>query len=169
MKWLSLFFPCFYREERKWRKWADESLVHTLSPNVYRTTEEALQAFNWFSEVGEWDRLFPSWERNLIVYVGAYAMWVIGKRLKKRHSLKDDVRESLYDECKKWTKAVKAKNTTYFGGNNPNLADLAVYGVLSSIEGCTAFKDLLENTGIGPWFFSMKDAVTNHRGNLDLL
>lgn len=41
---------CF-REERQWRKWADDVLVHTLSPNVYRTKEEALQAFNWFSEV----------------------------------------------------------------------------------------------------------------------
>lgn len=40
-----------FREEIKWRRWADETLVHTLSPNVYRTTDEALQAFNWFSEV----------------------------------------------------------------------------------------------------------------------
>ena len=44
------YFIC-YREERKWRKWADDVLVHVLSPNVYRTREEALQAFNWFSEV----------------------------------------------------------------------------------------------------------------------
>jgi len=41
----------FCSEERKWRKWADEVFVHTLSPNVYRSREEALQAFNWFSEV----------------------------------------------------------------------------------------------------------------------
>lgn len=46
-----LFYFIIYREERKWRKWADDTLVHTLSPNVYRTKEEALQAFNWFSEV----------------------------------------------------------------------------------------------------------------------
>ena len=29
--------------ERKWRKWVDDTLVHTLSPNVYRTPAEALQ------------------------------------------------------------------------------------------------------------------------------
>lgn len=39
------------REEKQWREWADNELVHTLSPNVYRTRDEALQAFNWFSEV----------------------------------------------------------------------------------------------------------------------
>lgn len=43
-----------------------------------------LKKKNIFLQVGEWDRLFPSWERNLIVYAGAYAMWLIGKRLKKR-------------------------------------------------------------------------------------
>lgn len=156
-------------EEMKWREWADDVLVHMLSPNVYRTTDEALQAFKWFSEVGEWERLFPSWEKNLIVYIGAYAMWGIGKKLKKKYRLKDDVRASLYDECSKWMRVVKSKGSTYFGGNQPNLADLAVYGVLCSIEGCDAFQDVLKNTGIGPWYFSMKDAVQNHRGNLELL
>nr|CAH7743156.1 unnamed protein product [Callosobruchus chinensis] len=151
-------------EERKWRKWADSVLVHTLSPNVYRTKEEAFQAFNWFSEVGEWEKNFPSWERNLIIYVGASAMWMIGKRLKKRHQLKDDVRQSLYDECNVWTRALKVKGTPFMGGDTPNLADLSVYGVLNSIEGCTAFKDLLDNTKIGEWYFDMKKAVMQHNG-----
>lgn len=39
------------REERKWRKWVDDEFVHTLSPNVYRTLDEAYKTFNWFSEV----------------------------------------------------------------------------------------------------------------------
>ncbi|XP_074032968.1 prostaglandin E synthase Su(P) [Leptinotarsa decemlineata] len=151
-------------EERKWRKWADSVLVHTLSPNVYRTKEEALQAFNWFSEVGEWERNFPAWERYLIIYVGASVMWLIGKRLKKRHNLKDDVRQSLYDECSTWTRAINAKGGTFMGGDNPNLADLAVYGVLSSIEGCTAFKDMLENTKISKWYYRMKETVLQHQG-----
>lgn len=151
-------------EERKWRKWADNVLVHTLSPNVYRTREEALQSFNWFSDVGEWEKNFPSWERNLIIYVGASAMYLIGKRLKKRHNLKEDVRESLYDECKKWVREVKHKGTPFLGGNQPNLADLSVYGILNSIEGCVAFKDLLEHTEIGKWYSAMKNTVSQHEG-----
>ncbi|XP_056640655.1 prostaglandin E synthase 2 [Diorhabda sublineata] len=151
-------------EERKWRKWADNVLVHTLSPNVYRTKDEALQAFNWFSEVGEWEANFPIWERYLMIYVGASAMWLIGKKLKKRHNLKDDVRQSLYDECNYWLRAVKSKGGQFMGGSRPNLADLAVYGVLSSIEGCLAFKDLLENTKIGGWYYNMKRNIAQHEG-----
>lgn len=139
-------------------------MVHTLSPNVYRTKEEAFQAFNWFSDVGEWEKNFPSWERQLIIYVGATAMYFIGQRLKKRHNLKEDVRLSLYDECNHWIRSIKVKGTPFMGGKQPNLSDLAVYGVLNSIEGCIAFQDLLKNSHIEKWYFSMKEAVNNHQG-----
>lgn len=91
-------------------------------------------------------------------------MWLIGKRLKKRHHLKDDVRQSLYDECNKWSREVKRKGTRFMGGDKANLADLAVYGVLSSIEGCEAFNDILKHTNVGTWYFSMKQAVSEHEG-----
>ncbi|XP_044269831.1 prostaglandin E synthase 2 [Tribolium madens] len=151
-------------EERQWRKWVDEVFVHVLSPNVYRTREEAFEAFNWFSEVGEWEKNFPSWERNLIIVVGASAMYLIGKRLKKKYSLKNDVRESFYDNCNFWMKSIHAKGTKFMGGERPNLADLAVYGVLCSIEGCQAFKDILKHTKIADWYYPMKDAVNSHEG-----
>lgn len=152
------------KEERKWRKWADDVLVHLLSPNIYQTPREALQAFHYFSEVGDWETNFPTWERYLVIYVGAAAMYLVGKRLKKKYHLKENVRESLYDACREWNTAV-GKDRIFHGGNMPNLADLAVFGVLNSIEGCEAFKDLLKNTKIGPWYFQTKEAVSNHYGS----
>ena len=76
-----------------------------------------------------------------VIYFGALVMWLIGKRLKRRHRLKEDVRQSLYDDCNTWTRNLKRKNTRFMGGNEtPNLADLAVFGCLSAIEGTQAFK-----------------------------
>lgn len=150
-------------EERKWRKWVDEVLVHTISPNVYRTKEEAFQAFYWFSDIGEWDKNFPEWERQLMIYVGAYAMYYISKRLVKRHGLKEDVRQSLYDECNFWIKSIQAKGTKFMGGSKPNLADLSVFGILNSMEGCNAFQDLLNNSKIKKWFYNMKDELNQHK------
>ncbi|GLH10735.1 hypothetical protein R5R35_012419 [Gryllus longicercus] len=151
--------------ERKWRQWVDDTFVHVLSPNVYRTRSEALETFNWFSEAGEWETHFPAWERKIVIYVGAYAMWLISKRLKKRHNLKDDVRQSFYDECNEWMKAVHKQGTPFLGGEQPNLADLAVYGVLNSIEGSRAFKDVLSHTKLGVWYWSVKAQVNKHKGN----
>lgn len=149
--------------EKKWRKWADEYFVHILSPNIYRTFDEALQAFNYFSEVGEWEKNFSPIERLFVIYVGASAMYLIGKKLKKKHSLKDDVRQSLYDACNQWMKIVGSKRK-FLGGDVPNLADLAVFGLLNSIEGCTAFQELKTNTNISTWYDNVKESVSGHRG-----
>lgn len=51
------------------------------------------------------------------------------------------------------------------GGKEPNLADLAMYGVLSSIEGCNAFQDALIYSNIKVWYFAMKEVVQNHQGS----
>ena len=45
------------------------------------------------------------------------------------------------------------------GGSQPNLADLNVYGILTAIQGCEAFQDLMNNTKIQPWFERMKKVV----------
>ena len=153
-------------DERKWRKWVDDELVHSLSPNVYRSPSEALAAFQWFDKVGGWENVFSTWERYLVIYFGAFVMWALSKRLKKRHNLKDDVRQSLYDQCNHWLKNLSKKGTKFHGGSSPNLADLAVFGVLTAIEGCEAWQDARENTKIGVWFDDMKAAVRERQGKV---
>lgn len=97
----------------------DEKLVHTLSPNIYRTPSESLQAFNYISRVGNFNFL----ERVGAKYVGALSMYILSKFLKKRYHLKDDVRESLYEYCEEWVKGI-GKDRQFMGGQSPNLADL---------------------------------------------
>jgi len=148
------------REEMKWRKWVDNSLVHKLSPNIYRTLQEAYQAFDYFSSVGD----FGSVERFFAINCGAVFMYILSKNLKKRYKLKDDVRQSLYDDADSWVKAI-GKKRKFLGGDKPNLADLSVYGVLNAIEGLDAFEDMMKNTGIRPWYNRMKKAVTSGQGS----
>lgn len=99
-----------------------------------------------------------------MINVGAYAMWLISKRLKKRHSLKDDVRESLYDEVNFWLEGIRVRGGEFMGGKDPDFSDLAVYGILKSIEGCDAFKDLSNNTKVSVWFDAMKEKVDSNHG-----
>lgn len=74
----SLLNAC--REEMKWRKWADDWLVHLISPNVYRTPREALASFDYIVREGK----FGTVEGFFAKYMGAVAMFFISKRLKKR-------------------------------------------------------------------------------------
>jgi len=139
-------------EEEKWRRWVDEHLVHLLSPNIYRTPKEALQAFDYLTTSGN----FSTMERATGKYFGAAAMYFIGKRLKKRHNITDE-RTALYDAAEEWVKALD--NRKFMGGSKPNLADLAVFGVLRPIRNLQTGQDMIASTSIGGWYSRMEDAV----------
>ncbi|KAM4616700.1 prostaglandin E synthase 2 isoform 2-T2 [Polymixia lowei] len=147
------------KEEMKWRRWADEWLVHLISPNVYRTSGEALASFDYIVREGK----FGSFEGFFAKYVGAAAMYIISKRLKSRHNLQDDVRQDLYKAVNDWVAAI-GKKRKFMGGDEPNLADLAVYGVLRVMEGLQAFEDMMQNTKVKYWYRRMEQASLNHMG-----
>uniref|UniRef100_A0A8C8RRG8 Prostaglandin E synthase 2 n=1 Tax=Pelusios castaneus TaxID=367368 RepID=A0A8C8RRG8_9SAUR len=141
-------------EEMKWRKWADDWLVHLISPNVYRTPWEALASFDYIVHEGK----FGTVEGFFAKYVGAIAMFFISKRLKIRHNLQGNVREDLYKAANDWVTAV-GKHRPFMGGSQPNLADLAVYGVLRVMEGLEAYNDMMAHTKIQPWYHRMEKAI----------
>ncbi|KAF2310144.1 hypothetical protein GH714_006742 [Hevea brasiliensis] len=139
-------------EESKWRGWVDNHLVHVLSPNIYRTTSEALESFDYITTHGN----FSFTERLVAKYAGAAAMYFVSKKLKKRHNITDE-RAALYDAAETWVDALEGRE--YLGGSKPNLADLAVFGVLRPIRYLKSGKDMVEHTHIGEWYSRMEQAV----------
>ena len=74
----------YYREERKIRIWVDTVFVHLISPNVYRTMSESLDTFRWFSEAGDWETNFSTFQRMSIIYIGGFVMYFVGKKLRRK-------------------------------------------------------------------------------------
>ncbi|KAE9609442.1 hypothetical protein Lal_00020394 [Lupinus albus] len=139
-------------EEKKWREWVDNHLVHVLSPNIYRTVAEALESFEYITTQGN----FSLYERLVAKYGGAAAMYFVSKKLKKRHNITDE-RAALYGAAEQWVDALNGRK--FLGGLNPNLADLAVFGVLRPIRHLKSGRDMVEHTRIGKWFSDMDLAV----------
>ncbi|XP_019416729.1 PREDICTED: prostaglandin E synthase 2-like isoform X2 [Lupinus angustifolius] len=139
-------------EEKKWREWVDNHLVHVLSPNIYRTVAEALESFEYITTKGN----FSLYERLVAKYGGAAAMYFVSKKLKKRHNITDE-RAALYGAAEQWVDALNGRK--FLGGSNPNLADLAAFGVLRPIRHLKSGKDMVEHTRIGKWFSEMESAV----------
>lgn len=139
-------------EEKKWREWVDNHLVHVLSPNIYRTVSEALESFDYITTKGN----FSLYERLVAKYGGAAAMYFVSKRLKKKHNITDE-REALYGAAEQWVEALKGRK--FLGDLEPNLADLAVFGVLRPIRHLKSGQDMVEHTRIGNWFSEMENAV----------
>ncbi|KAL3536888.1 hypothetical protein ACH5RR_000254 [Cinchona calisaya] len=139
-------------EEKKWRGWVDNHLVHILSPNIYRNTSEALESFNYITSHGN----FSFTERIAVKYAGAAAMYFVSKKLKKKYNITDE-RAALYEAAETWVDALNGRD--FLGGEKPNLADLAVFGVLRPIRYLKSGKDMVEHTRIGDWYTHMETAV----------
>ncbi|CDP08899.1 unnamed protein product [Coffea canephora] len=139
-------------EEKKWREWVDNHLVHMLSPNIYRNTSEALESFEYITSHGN----FSFTERIAAKYAGAAAMYFVSKKLKKKYNISDE-RAALYEAAETWVDALNGRD--FLGGAKPNLADLAVFGVLRPIRYLKSGKDMVEHTRIGDWYSRMETAV----------
>ncbi|MBA0745730.1 hypothetical protein Gogos_008294, partial [Gossypium gossypioides] len=140
-------------EEKKWLEWVDNHLVHVLSPNIYRSTSEALESFDYITTHGN----FSFTERLVAKYAGAAAMYFVSKKLKKKHNITDE-RAALYEAAETWVDALNGRHYLA-GGSKPNLADLAVFGVLRPIWYLTSGKDMVEHTRISEWYGRMENAV----------
>ncbi|KAL4361512.1 hypothetical protein GQ457_04G011940 [Hibiscus cannabinus] len=139
-------------EETKWRRWVDNHLVHVLSPNIYRNTSEALESFDYITSNGN----FSFTEKITVKYAGAAAMYFVSKNLKKKYNITDE-RAALYEAAETWVDALNGRH--FLGGSKPNLADLAVFGVLRPIRYLRSGRDMVEHTRIGEWYSRMEKAV----------
>ena len=143
-----------HKEEQKWLKWVDDHLVHYLSPNIYRNRKEAMQAFDYITQEGN----FGYWEREAARYAGAAAMYMLTHlKLKKKYKIVNE-REELYEKLDEFMDAIGPKRS-FLGGDKPNLADLAVFGVIRAISGMDTFTDIMLNTKMQPWYAKMSSVV----------
>eukprot|EP00240_Pyramimonas_obovata_P005369 CAMPEP_0118934676 /NCGR_PEP_ID=MMETSP1169-20130426/13953_1 /TAXON_ID=36882 /ORGANISM="Pyramimonas obovata, Strain CCMP722" /LENGTH=387 /DNA_ID=CAMNT_0006877603 /DNA_START=73 /DNA_END=1237 /DNA_ORIENTATION=- len=140
-------------EEQKWREWVDDRLVHVITPNIYRTVGESIQAFDYITTKGN----FTIVERYAAQVVGVTMMYALSKlRLKKKHNIEEE-RPALYEEMNKFTDALGARQ--FLGGNKPNLADISIFGVLRAVRGMDTWKDVMDNTKVLPWYERMEASV----------
>lgn len=145
--------PSQVEEEAYWRQWVDQRLVKVITVNIYGTAKESFQTFDYISATGN----FNWFEAESARVVGAVMMWGISNKLKKKYGIEGDLRDELYTSANQWVDALGARK--YMGGDEPNLADLAVFGVVKSVTGTDTFMDLMHNTGISKWYEHMMGEV----------
>ncbi|GAX78327.1 hypothetical protein CEUSTIGMA_g5769.t1 [Chlamydomonas eustigma] len=141
-------------EEVKWRKWVDEKFVKILTANIYRSWSESWDTFKYITEQTNW-----SWgTRELARSSGAILMWQVGKRMPAKYGIEGDLREALYRTCNELVDEVGLKRP-FLGGSTPNMADLAVYGVLKAVEKTPTFLDAMHHSRIEPWYIRMTEVI----------
>ncbi len=84
-------------------------------------------------------------------------MWKIGAGMPKKYGLGGDLRAELYADLNTWLDALGGR--PFLGGDRPNLADLAVFGVLRAVDSTPTFQDAVAHTHVGGWYVRMSRAV----------
>eukprot|EP00210_Caulerpa_lentillifera_P004371 g4169.t1 len=116
-------------EEKQWRQWVDDRFVRILTANIYRSLNESWETFEYIAEHGN----FGLASRYITRMFGTATMYVIGRRMPQKYDIEGDLRQALYSAVDDWLTAVGSKD--FLGGRKPNLADLAVYGVIEAVHG----------------------------------
>jgi microsomal prostaglandin-E synthase 2 len=128
-------------------------LVLVLLLLVLVCCRESWGTFSYMTQQSHW-----GWATQQSVrFAGALMMWQIGKRMPKKYDIHGDLRQALYGDINEFLTAIGSRD--FMGGSKPNLADLAVYGVLKAIQGTNTYNDVIVNTDIGPWLVRMTIAV----------
>lgn len=132
--------------EDQWLLWADQKLVRALPPLIYRNLSDSIQAFDYISKVEKFGWL----QKQLIKYSGAMVMTLVAKKSAKSQGIQNP-EEHLKKCLQEWADALDKQ--PFLGGAKPNGADLAILGILKSIETLPAFERIRENKNVREWFY----------------
>ena len=137
----------------KWAEWSDKELAVLLFPNITRNFGEAYEAFGYVHEVPHFS-VVDKWSNQ---FVGAFAMWMAQGKIKKKYGIEDE-REAVYAALARWVdEGVGSK--PFAGGQQPDFADVCVFGCLVAIDRTAAFGEIMAETKVKPWYDRMHAAV----------
>lgn len=140
-------------KEQQWVKWADEVLVRALPPVIYNNFRNSRKAFQYITHVGK----FSTSQKMLIKYSGALVMMMIAKKSAKKQNINNPAAHFKNCLCQ-WAEALEGR---YLNGQNPNGADIAVFGILRSVDQLPAFQYIKENQKVFDWYKQMEKMIYN--------
>mmetsp|Transcript_14576 Transcript_14576/g.21510 ORF Transcript_14576/g.21510 Transcript_14576/m.21510 type:complete len:316 (+) Transcript_14576:128-1075(+) len=143
---------------KQWTEFADDDLAGLLYPNICRTLVDSYAAFGYVKDVPT----FSTLQKLSIQGIGSVAMYIAASKIKSKRGITDE-REALHTALSRFeTEGLLGTNNAFSSGlDTPNMGDLAVFGVLKSVEGLPAHDDAIENRGgaIRDWYHRMQTEV----------
>tara|TARA_Y100000588_G_scaffold350656_1_gene401924 strand:- start:66 stop:752 length:687 start_codon:yes stop_codon:yes gene_type:complete len=121
--------------QKTWLKWVDEKLSKATIPILYGSIGSALSSTRTVSKLEK----FGFFSRHLYAWTGFPIMWgIIAKtRVKKDGRKPKQLWHDLLDEFVK-----EFNGEQFFGGEKPNLVDMAAFGIVRSISPFKQFKEI---------------------------
>lgn len=110
----------------KWTKWVDDALVHYLPPLIHPNFSTSFKNFSAIMQNTKMGFI----KRSLTRFAGAMVMPKVARKMKAKHAISDERAEFL-TAIDKWVDS-GLNSHPFFGGDQPDLIDCSVFGVLHS-------------------------------------
>lgn len=139
--------------EDQWLAWS-EKLVQALPTVVYDTFPNSWDAFNYITKVGK----FGWWDRQMVRLSGAFVMTLVSKKIRKRLQIENPT-AFLSQMITEWSGKALSGNP-YCGGQEPNAADIAVFGISKTVAELSAGKLFAQDAAFSAWYSRMAEKTS---------
>ena len=135
-------------DQDKWMDFSNDILGKSIVAVIYRTYKTSRHALRYVSQIDQFSK-FSAWQS---IWLGGIIMKMVGKSRAKLFERNPE--DNLLHQLDIMSEGIKGE---YFGGENPNGADFANFGILRSMQGLNGF-DIVENhKKVSEWYMNMRD------------
>ena len=136
------------QEQDKWMDFSNEILGKSIVAVIYRTFKTSRHALRYVTEIDKFSK-FSTWKS---VWIGGIIMRMVGKSRAKMFERNPE--ENLQYQLDIMSDGISG---TYFGGENPNGADFANFGILRSMQGLNGFDIVKNHKEVSKWYTNMQN------------
>jgi len=131
----------------QWRDWVDETMVHYLPPIIHGSFGTSWRTFGSVLQPSG----YGFFKRQFVRMAGAMVMSRVAQKKARSRGI-DNAEEGLRAAVDHWISAGLA-GRQFHGGMQPDLADLAVFGVFRSTDGLAAVELARQhNPAFADWY-----------------
>ena len=135
-------------EQDRWMDFSNKVLGKSIVAVIYTSYRTSLQALDYVTRVDN----FSFGSRLINKWLGALIMRMVGKSRAKMFDLPP--RENLEHQLDVMSKGIGGD---FFGGEGPNGADYANFGILRSMQGLNGFDIVEKHNVVSGWYSRMRE------------
>ena len=135
-------------EQDRWMDFSNKVLGKSIVAVIYTSYRTSLQALDYVTRVDN----FSFGSRLINKWLGALIMRMVGKSRAKMFDLPP--RENLEYQLDVMSKGIGGD---FFGGEGPNGADYANFGILRSMQGLNGFDLVEKHNVVSGWYSRMRE------------
>jgi microsomal prostaglandin-E synthase 2 len=136
----------------KWMNWVDTKLSKATIPILYGSITSALTTTRRVSKLEK----FGFFSKRIYAWAGFPIMWGIIARKRVKNDGRTP-KKLWHDLLTEWTSSFNGK--TFFGGDSPNLVDIAAFGYVRSISPYSQFSKIEEHKNGMEWYRAVEQTM----------